>query len=129
MCWEHFRTELIKQIQPDEAARARKHARIAQLLVDESRCVFRGVPPGCARWRRPLAFSRPKKAGVETAIRYLLPFMLDPSTWKKEQITKYDPKATCSLGSRASACRLQICWNAYRKLPHANRRGCSSWTS
>jgi hypothetical protein len=119
MCWEHFRTDLIKQIEPDgscprEEARTQSLSYSSMNLDAFSVVCHLAALDGVDLWH----FRGPKKAGVETAIRYLLPFMLDPSAWKKEQITKYDPKGYMFPGLSGVGLRAADLLEAYRKLPH-----------
>jgi hypothetical protein len=61
----------------------------------------------------------PAKGGsVEQAFRYLLPFMLKPAAWKKEQITKYDPKGYFFPGLAGIGMKSKEMLDAYRELPH-----------
>lgn len=57
--------------------------------------------------------------GPERAFRYLLPFVLDPSSWKKPQITPYDQDRVLYPGLAGLGLKSAELLAAYRKLPRA----------
>jgi hypothetical protein len=119
MCWDHFRSHLIKQIEPDGSC-PREEERTQSLSyssmnLDAFSVVCRLAElDGVDLWH----FAGPKKAGVVNAFRYLTPFLVDQSGWKKPQITKYDPKGHFFPGLAGAALRDAQLLGAYRKLPH-----------
>jgi hypothetical protein len=119
MCWEHFRNHLIKQIEADGSC-PREEERTQSLSyssmnLDAFSVVCRLAElDGVDLWH----FVGPKNAGVVDAFRYLVPFMLDPSSWKKEQIEKYNAKGYFFPGLAGSGLQDVRLLNAYSKLPH-----------
>lgn len=119
MCWDHFRTHLIKQIEADGSC-PREEERTQSLSyssmnLDAFSVVCRLAElDGVDLWHvRGL-----KKAEVVEAFRYLVPFMLDPSAWKKEQIEKYNAKGYFFPGLVGRGLQDVGLLNAYGKLPH-----------
>ena len=66
---------------------------IAQLLLDEPGCFLGDLPAGPGERRGPV------ESPVDKSFHYLLPYVLDPDIWKKEQITKYSASGICVPGT------------------------------
>ena len=106
--WQDFRNVLVpKQIQPDgacplEEARTRSLSYSSMNLDGFAVLCRLGDRDNEGLWR----FKTSKDIGVETAFHYLLPYVVSPDTWTKQQIEKYEQDravwpglAAVSLGS------------------------------
>jgi hypothetical protein len=71
-------------------------------------------------------FTGAKKAGVVNAFRYLTPFLVDQSGWKKPQITKYDPKGHFFPGLAGAALRDAHAIKSFRQTRQVFRRDADS---
>jgi hypothetical protein len=121
MAWDHYRTVLLGQIQPDGSC-PREEARTRSLSystfnLDAFSVLCRiAEVAGVDLWR----FHTPQGLGVDKAIAYITPFVVDPKTWRKQQIAPVDNAgivfpALAGLGLR-NAELLRI----YSALPRAN---------
>jgi hypothetical protein len=93
MAWDHFRDYLVPtEIQPEgscprEEERTRS-LHYSSMNQDSFSLLCRLAQlDGVDLWH----FRTPKGIGVEKSFFYLLPYMLRPQTWKKQQIDAYDP--------------------------------------
>jgi hypothetical protein len=93
MAWDHYRNYLVPtEIQPDgscprEEERTRS-LHYSSMNQDSFSLLCRLAQlDGVDLWH----FRTAKGIGVEKAFFYLLPYMLRPETWKKQQIDAYDP--------------------------------------
>ena len=100
MLWEHYRTHLVPtQIRPDgscpaEEARTNSLSYSAMNLNGYSVLCRMAQMEGVDLWR----FRAPNGVGVESCFRYLLPYVLKPETWRKQQISKFSPGGTIFPG-------------------------------
>lgn len=121
LAWEHYRSHLVPtQVQPDgscprEEARTRSLSYSTMNLDGFSVLCRIAEVNGVNLWR----FRSPKGMGVEKAFHYLAPFVLDPKTWRRQQITAYDQDQTIYLGLAGIGLRSPELLAAYRKLPRA----------
>ncbi len=122
LAWEHYRGYLVpSQIQPDgscprEEARTRSLSYSTMNLDGFSVLCRIAEVSGVDLWR----FHSPRGTGVEKAFQYLTPFVLNPKTWRKQQITAYDQDQTIYLGLASVGLRSPELLAAYRKLPRAS---------
>jgi hypothetical protein len=91
MAWDHYRNYLVPtEIKPDgscprEEART-KSLGYSSMNLDAFSVICRVAEmDGADLWR----FRTEKGIGVEKAFDYLMPYLLRPETWKKEQIADY----------------------------------------
>ena len=122
MAWEHYRTHLVpSQIQPDgscpkEEARTRSLSYSTMNLDGFSVLCRIAQMNGVDLWR----FRSPKGIGVEKAFQYVMPYVLDPKSWRKQQITGFDEDQTIYLGLAGLGLRSPEFLAAYRRLPRAD---------
>ena len=121
MAWDHYRTVLVpKEIQPDGSC-PREEARTQSLgyssmNLDAFSVLCRIADRnGVDLWW----FRAPNGASVERAFDYLIPYVVHPDTWHKQQITKYVPDhvvfpALVGLGLKSDKLLA-----SYRALPRA----------
>jgi hypothetical protein len=64
---------------------------------------------GVSLWK----YRTPKGIGIETAFNYLAPYVVHPDTWKKEQITRFNPDSTIFPGLAGLTA-------TYRQLPRSS---------
>jgi hypothetical protein len=115
MCWDHYRNYLVPaEIQPDGSC-PREEERTQSLSyssmnLDAFSVVCRLAQlNGVDLWK-----------AVDKSFHYLLPYILQPSTWKKEQITKYNADGYIFPGLAGIGIPSKDLLAGYRKLPHAN---------
>jgi hypothetical protein len=120
MCWERYRSYLVPtEIQADGSC-PREEARTQSLSyssmnLDAFASICRLAQlDSVDLWH----FRAPSGGSVEQAFRYLVPFMRDPATWKKEQITKYDSKGYFFPGLAGIGMQSKELIDTYRSLPH-----------
>jgi len=125
MAWEHYRSYLVPaEIQPDGSC-PREEARTQSLSYSsmnlDAFATLCRVAEGNGEnlWK----FRTSQGVGVETAFRYLMPYELHPETWKKEQISKFDPDGAIFPGLAGVGLQSAEFLGAYRRLP----RGKSPW--
>ncbi len=100
MLWEHYRTHLVPtQIRPDgscpaEEARTNSLSYSTMNLNGYSVLCRMAQMEGVDLWR----FRAPNGVSVESCFRYLLPYVLKPETWRKQQISKFSPGGTIFPG-------------------------------
>jgi hypothetical protein len=122
LAWEHYRTHLVpSQIQPDgscpkEEARTRSLSYSTMNLDGFSALCRIAEMNGVDLWR----FRSPKGIGVEKAFQYVMPYVLDPKSWRKQQITGFDQDQTIYLGLAGLGLRSPELLAAYRRLPRAD---------
>jgi hypothetical protein len=71
---------------------------------------------GVDLWR----FQAPAGTGVEKAFRYWMPYVLDPQSWRKPQISSFDRDQAIYLGLAGLGLRSAEFLGAYRQLPRAD---------
>lgn len=120
MAWEHFRTYLAPtEIQPNGGC-PREEARTASLSyssmnLDAFATVCRlAQVAGVDLWH----FQTREGVGVATAFDYLIPYMLEPRKWTKEQINPYNPGGYIFPGLAGIGLPSESLLAAWRKLPH-----------
>jgi Alginate lyase len=126
MAWEHYRTFLVPgEIEPDGSC-PREEARTNCLGYSAMNldafsviCRIAGVN-GVNLW----TFRGPKGVGAEKSFHYLVPFIVQPNTWKKQQISKFNNDGTFFAGLAGIGLHDAALLAAYRSLP----RGRSPWT-
>lgn len=125
MAWDHFRTYLVpSEIRPDGSC-PREEARTASLgyssmNLDAFATICRLAQlDGVDLWR----FRTPAGAGVENAFDYLIPYLLDPAKWTKQQINPYDSGGYIFPGLAGIGLPSESMLLAYRKLPRSQ----SNW--
>jgi hypothetical protein len=128
MAWDHYRSVLVPgEIQPSGAC-PREEGRTNSLSysamnLDAFSAVCRmaqvnGVAPGLWTYRTS------KGVGVATAFEYLAPYILNPGTWKKQQISKFTPDGTFFMGLAGLGLPSKSMLDGYRTLPRSD----SPWT-
>jgi len=125
MCWDYYRNHLVAtEVQPDGSC-PREEARTQSLSyssmnLDAFATVCRiAETNGVSLWKY-----RPAKGiGIETAFRYLMPYVAHPDTWKKQQITKYNSDSYVFPGLAGAGLHSEELMAAYRQLP----RSTSPW--
>jgi hypothetical protein len=121
MAWDHYRNYLVPtEIKPDgscprEEART-KSLGYSSMNLDAFAVICRVAElDGVDLWR----FHTDQGIGVEKCFDYLMPYLLRPETWRREQIADYSPNgyifpALAGLGLQSR--KLLV---GYRKLPRA----------
>lgn len=120
MAWEHYRKYLVpEEIRPDGSC-PREEARTQSLSyssmnLDAFAVVCRlGQMAGEDLWH----FKAPNGVNVEKAFQYLTPYLLDPTTWKKEQMTTYNSGGHIFGGLAGVGLPSPELLAGYRKLQH-----------
>jgi hypothetical protein len=127
MAWDHYRKVLVPgQIQPNGSC-PREEARTNSLSysamnLDAFSVICRiaqvnSVAPDLWSYRTA------KGTGVVTAFNYLAPFILHPESWKKEQISRFDPDGTFFMGLAGAGLRSGRLSEGYLTLPRSG----SAW--
>jgi hypothetical protein len=121
MAWEHYRTYLVPtEIQPDGSC-PREEARTASLSyssmnLDAFSTICRiAQVEGEDLWH----FRTAQGTGVTTAFDYLIPYLVDPKRWTKEQINPYNPGGYYFPGLAGKGLPSEKLMSAYLKLPRA----------
>lgn len=125
MCWDHYRSYLVPtEIQPDGSC-PREEARTASLgyssmNLDAFSTICRiAQEDGMDLWH----YKTPKGTGVTTAFDYLIPYLLDPRKWTKQQINPYSPSGYVFPGLAGIGLPSGELLADYMKLPRAD----SAW--
>jgi hypothetical protein len=125
MAWEHYRTYLVPgEIRsagdcPREEARTNSLSYSAMNL-DAFAVICRiAATNGVSLWK----YRAESGTGVETAFRYLMPYVQHPETWKKQQISKFNSDGTFFPGLAGVGLPDGELLAAYRTLP----RSTSPW--
>ncbi len=118
MCWSHYRDYLVPtEIQPDGSC-PREEARTdslgySSMNLDAFSVICRlAQVNGVALWSQ-----------VQKSFNYLLPYVLQPATWKKEQISKYNADGYVFPGLAGIGIPSKGLLAGYLKLPRAK----SAW--
>jgi len=121
MAWEHYRSYLVPtEIQPDGSC-PREEARTNSLSyssmnLDAFATLCRlAQMGGVDLWH----FHTAAGIGVDRGFRYLVPYVLDPARWKKQQIGKYSPDGYVFPGLAGIGMPAADLLAAYRKLPRS----------
>jgi hypothetical protein len=119
MAWEYYRGYLVPaEIQPDGSC-PKEEARTnslgySSMNLDAFSVICRlGQIAGQDLWH----YRTPSGVSVEKAFHYLMPYVLDPAKWKKEQIGKYNPRGCIFPGLAAIGLPSPDLLAAYRELP------------
>jgi hypothetical protein len=119
MAWEHHRGYLVPtEIQPDGSC-PKEEARTnslgySSMNLDAFSVVCRlAQMNGQDLWH----YRAPSGVSVEKAFTYLIPYVLDPAKWKKEQIGAYNPRGYVFPGLAGIGLPSSELTAAYRKLP------------
>ena len=125
MAWDHYRTYLVPtEIQPNGSC-PREEARTASLgyssmNLDAFSTICRLAQlDGVDLWH----FKTAQGIGVVNAFDYLIPYLLDPKKWTKEQITPYSPGGYYFPGLAGMGLPSEKLMSAYLKLPRSE----SAW--
>lgn len=121
MAWEHYRTYLVpSEIRPDGSC-PREEARTQSLSYSSMNldafsliCRSAGLD-GVDLWHYRTAAG----IGVEKSFLYLVPYMLHPETWKKQQISKYSPAGHYFPGLAGIGLGSEALLSAYRAMARA----------
>lgn len=122
MAWERYRSYLVPiEIQPDgscprEEARTKSLGYSSMNLDGFSVLCRLGQIAGQDLWR----FRTAAGIGVEKAFRYLLPYVLHPETWRKQQIAPYEPGGVIFPGLAGVGLDSRELLDAYARLPRAD---------
>jgi hypothetical protein len=121
MCWEHYRIYLVpNEIEPDGSC-PREESRTASLSyssmnLDAFATICRiAQVDGVDLWH----YKTPKGIGVANAFNYLIPYLLDPKKWTKEQINAYSSGGYYFPGLAGTGLPSQKLLSAYLQLPRA----------
>jgi hypothetical protein len=121
MAWDHYRTYLVPtEIQPDGSC-PREESReqslsYSSMNLDAFSVICRlAQVAGVDLWR-----FHSNGAGLDKSFAYLMPYVLQPDTWKKPQITKYSPGEYIFPGLAGIGMPSPELLNAYKKLPRAD---------
>ena len=114
MCWDHFRNYLVPtEIQPDGSC-PREESRTQSLSYSSMNLDAFSVVCRLAQLNGVNVWK-----SVEKSFLYLLPYVVAPQTWKKEQITKYSADGYFFPGLGGIGIPSARLLAAYRKLPRA----------
>ena len=121
MAWDYYRRFLVpKEIQPDgscprEEART-KSLGYSSMNLDAFAVICRlAQMDGVDLWH----FRTEKGLGVEKCFDYLMPYLLHPDTWKKQQIVEYSSNGYIFPALAGHGLASQRLIDAYQKLPRA----------
>ena len=121
MAWEQYRNYLVPtEIQPNGSC-PREEARTASLSysainLDAFSVLCRiAETNGVRLWD----YRTSHGIGVAKAFDYLLPYVLDPETWKKQQISRFNPDGVVFPGLAGVGLPDAALLNGYRALPHS----------
>jgi hypothetical protein len=125
MAWDHYRTYLVPtEIQPDGSC-PREEARTASLSyssmnLDAFATICRMAQlDGVDLWN----FKTAKGIGVAKAFDYLIPYLLEPTKWTRQQINPYNPGGYYFPGLAGIGLPSEKLLAAYLTLPRAE----SAW--
>lgn len=120
MTWDHYRTYLVPtEIQPNGSC-PREEERTNSLSYSSMNLDAYSVVARIAQVNGTDLWH----AGVEKAFNYLMPYILHPGTWKKQQISKYSPSGIVFPGLAGIGLPSKELLAAYRQLPRAD----NPWT-
>ncbi|MGD0773241.1 MAG: alginate lyase family protein [Candidatus Solibacter sp.] len=122
MAWEHYRAYLVpEEIRPDGSC-PREEERTnslgySNMNLDAFAVLCRiAATNGVRLWE----FATAKGIGVQRAFDYLLPYLLHPENWKKQQISRFSADGTVWPGLAGAALQSPRLLDAYRTLPRGN---------
>ena len=126
MAWEHYRKVLVPEEIKPEGSCPREESRTNSLSysamnLDAFSVVCRvAATNGEDLWN----YRTHQGVGVVKAFDYLTPYVLHPDTWKKEQITRFNPDTTFFPGLAGIGLHSKPLADAYTHLP----RSTSPWS-
>lgn len=128
MAWEHYRTVLVPgEIQPNGSC-PREEERTNSLSYSamnlEAFSVICRIAEVNSVTPDLWSYRTAKGVGVATAFDYLTPYVLHPESWKKEQISKFNPDGTFFMGLAGVGLRSKSLLDGYKTLPRSG----SAWT-
>jgi len=122
MTWEHCRTYLVPtEIRPDGSC-PREEGRTnslgySSMNLDAFATLCRlAQRNGVDLWH----FHTAEGIGVDRSFRYLVPYMLHPETWKKQQIGRYNPDGYIFPGLAGIGLPSPDLVAAYKELPRSD---------
>jgi hypothetical protein len=121
MAWAHYRDYLVPTEILADGSCPREEARTNSLgystmNLDAFATLCRiAQTNGVDLWRYKTA----KGIGVETAFRYLLPYVEHPETWKKQQISRFNNDGTVFAGLAGAGLPAADLLAGYRRLPRS----------
>ncbi len=122
MCWDQYRTYLVPTEIERDGSCPREEARTASLSyssmnLDAFATICRiAKVGGVDLWH----FQTPKGIGAEKAFNYLIPYLLEPAKWTKEQINAYSPGGYYFPGLAGMGLPSEKLMSAYLKLPRSD---------
>ncbi len=117
MMWERFHNQLVPvEIQPDGSC-PREEARTNSLSY--STMNLDGFTVLC-RLAEQDGQNLWKGTTLEKSFFYLKPYVLDPSKWKKQQISPYSANGTVFLGLAGMGLKSKELLDAYKSLPRSD---------
>ena len=122
MAWEHYRGYLVPEEIRQDGSCPREEARTNSLGYSNMNldafavlCRIAGTN-GVRLWE----FGTAQGIGVQRPFYYLLPYLLHPENWKKQQISKFSADGTVWPGLAGVGLQSQRLLEAYRTLPRGN---------
>ena len=122
LAWTRYRTHLVPdEIQPDGSCpREEKRTKSLSYSVfnaDAFATLCRiAQSAGVDLW----SYRAPNGVSYEKVVRYVLPFVLDPTKWKGEQTVPFDADSTVFPGLAGVGLHSSDLLDAYRTLPRSN---------
>lgn len=120
MAWEHYRNYLVPtEIEPNgscprEEARTNSLSYSAMNLDAFSVLCRVAQSDGEDLWH----YRTSRGIGVATAFDYVLPYVRHPETWKKPQISRFNPESVVFPGLAGVGLPNSVLLDGYRALPH-----------
>jgi hypothetical protein len=121
MAWQHYRTYLVPaEIQPDGSC-PREEARTNSLGYSSMNLDAFAIICRLAQIHSVDLWHFHNTAGicVDRAFLYLIPYVLQPATWKKQQIGRYNPDGYVFPGLAGIGLPSPDLLTAYRTLPRS----------
>jgi hypothetical protein len=122
MAWEHYRAYLVPEEISLDGSCPREEARTnslgySSMNLDAFAILCRVAHTNGVRlWE----FSTLKGIGVQRPFYYLLPYLLHPENWKKQQISRFSADGTIWPGLAGVGLQSQRLLEAYGALPRGN---------
>ncbi len=122
MAWDHYRAYLVPEEIHTDGSCPREEARTnslgySNMNLDAFAVLCRvAATSGVRLWD----FTTAKGIAVQHAFDYLLPYLLHPENWKKQQISKFNGDGTVWPGLAGVGLHSDRLLEAYRTLPRSN---------
>jgi Alginate lyase len=122
MALDHYRAYLVPEEIRADGSCPREEARTnslgySNMNLDAFAVLCRvAATNGVGLWE----FTTPKDLAVRRAFDYLLPYLLHPENWKKQQISKFSADGTVWPGLAGVGLHSERLLEAYRTLPRGN---------